>query len=88
MGWNFWGGKTGSDFAAVLIPAGYERELFVQWGSRRYDRYKLDFAHSAAKVNIELDGPYHDRDSSPEQDAARDQRLRELGWKVIRIKHD
>ena len=48
--------------------------------------YNLDFAHLGAKVNIELDGPYHY--NLPHEDAQRDAKLKELGWKVIRINHD
>jgi Protein of unknown function (DUF559)/NUMOD3 motif len=77
------GGAVGAAYAATLLPAGYVRERWVQWGETRYDRYRLDFAHMAAKVNIELDGPGHDASG----DLVRDLRLRALGWRVIRIAH-
>lgn len=80
------GGDTGDAFAAVLCPVGYVREYLIQYGPDRYDRYKVDFAHLEAKVVIELDGPYHQ--ATKEEDLCRDERLRLLGWKVIRINHD
>jgi hypothetical protein len=82
LGWT--GGRTGAEFAHVLCPVGYVREFQVNWGPGHAAHYKLDFAHPTAKVNIELDGPYHD----PSGDEVRDLRLRALGWKVIRISHD
>lgn len=82
---SYSGGAVGNAFAAVLGPAGYERERYTVWGPERYDRYRGDFVHVAAKVNIELDGPFHRGD--PVKDALRDSRLRTLGWKIIRIKH-
>lgn len=84
---RFRGGRTGDDFAAVLCPVGFVREhriFYTSYPQRRY--YQLDFAHVEAKVNIELDGPYHL--SSEEDDKLRDTLLRSKGWKVIRIRHD
>lgn len=81
----FSGATTGELFAAILVPCGYIREYQLQWGTQ-YERYKLDFAHLQVKVNIELDGPGHF--GLPAEDRVRDSRLRALGWRVIRIKHD
>jgi len=86
-GHYFRGGPIGDAFEALLCPAGYVREYFIQRsGIGRGHHYRLDFAHPTAKVNIELDGPYHY--SLPEEDRERDIWLRERGWKVIRIRHD
>ena len=93
---NWRGGKTGDVFARVLCPAGFVREHRVHYGEplikvgirclgRRRRSFNLDFAHVEGKVNIELDGPRHK--TTAEADAARDIILRELGWRVIRIKH-
>src|SRR4249919_2193721 len=81
-GWT--GGEAGIAFAAVLCPVGYVQEYQVNYGPGPRAHYKLDFAHPVAKVDIELDGPYHDLS----KDAERDARLRALGWKVIRIRHE
>jgi hypothetical protein len=86
QGLHWRGGATGDLFAAFLCPAGYVREYWIRWGSGRNDHYKVDFAHPEAKVNIELDGPFHH--TTPADDALRDSRLRALGWKIIRIQHD
>ena len=64
-------------YASILVPCGYKREFWVE-------KYRLDFAHPYAKVNIELDGPWH----YPNLDAERDAFLRALGWRIIRIRHD
>lgn len=80
------GGVVGSIVWNLLEPVGYVREFTVVWGPNGHtDKYKLDFAHPFVKVNIELDGPYHL--FSKDEDALRDSRLRELGWKVIRVRH-
>jgi hypothetical protein len=84
-GRHFRGGPFVDAVAEALGPAGFVREHYVRWGDGRTDFYRLDFAHIEARVNIELDGPYHY--STPEEDALRDTRLRELGWRVIRIRH-
>jgi hypothetical protein len=89
---NWRGGRTGDDFAAVLLPAGFIREHYVYYGDYiiktgygiRRPKFQLDFAHIEAKVNIELDGESHHE--TKEQDAIRDSILRDLGWRVIRIK--
>lgn len=83
---GYTGGDTGNAFFAVLGPVGYVREHIIRYGPATYDRYKVDFAHLLARVVIELDGPYHQ--ATEEADACRDARLRELGWRVIRIHHD
>lgn len=82
LGWT--GGEVGSVFAALLQPIGYVREFQVNYDIGISSHYKLDFALPSTRINIELDGPYHDsRDNH-----IRDSRLRSLGWKVIRIRHD
>ena len=58
----------------------------MRWGPGQNDRYHLDFAHLEAKINIELDSPYHA--ASVIEDIVRDRRLRSMGWNVIRIEHD
>lgn len=87
------GGTEGDLYASLLSPLGYLREFHVQWGPQRGDRYKLDFAlpkypsnPQLGGIDIELDGPYHV--ASKDADYIRDGRLRAMGWKVIRIKHE
>jgi hypothetical protein len=77
-------GDVGVLYASILLPAGYVQHHIHHVGPGQYDRYEMDFAHLEAKVNIELDGPYHDYH---ERDDVRDRHLRSLGWKVIRIDH-
>ena len=46
-----------------------------------------DFACEARKLVVEIDGGYHDQ--VEEQDVAREQALRKLGWEVLRFSdHD
>jgi hypothetical protein len=93
---NFEGGVTGIEFARVLCPAGYIREHYLYYGDhvvrfgitgqlrRRF--FRLDFAHLEAKVNIEIDGTKHSSPLEIERDRRRDSIIRDLGWKIIRIK--
>lgn len=83
---GFSGAETGDLFASILCPVGYIREHVIQYAPGRYNHYKVDFAHPEARVAVELDGPYHQ--ATEEEDVCRDAKLRELGWKVIRIQHD
>jgi len=80
---SFRGGQTAEDFAAILCPAGFIREHHILWGKRN-ERFILDFAHIDGMVNIELDGESHNY--TQKQDAVRDEFLKILGWRVIRIK--
>lgn len=79
---NWSGGKQGDEYEKILAPAGYVRESKVYYSGQRGVHFNLDFAHLEAKVNIEIDGPFHDDTG----DVVRDAVLRSLGWKVIRIK--
>ena len=82
---NFRGGNVADSFASFLCPAGFTRERVVQWGSKKNERYQLDFAHLRLKVCIELDGPNHK--NTKEYDGIRDARLKSLGWITIRVPH-
>ena len=83
----------GDDYARILEPVGFVREHTIYYGEKivktgyglRRKFFKLDFTEPTSKTNIELDGPGHA--TTTEEDAARDQILRGLGWRVIRIHH-
>ena len=47
------------------------------------ERYIADFVAPAAKLVVEVDGPYHARRSSA--DASRDRKLARLGYRVLRL---
>ena len=46
--------------------------------------YVADFACTAARLLIEIDGKVHDMGEQPEHDARRDAVLRGLGWRIAR----
>lgn len=46
-------------------------------------RFTADFACPKAKLVVELDGNSHDE--RVEQDAVRDELLRECGWRTLRV---
>jgi len=83
---NFLGGPFVDCLATVLIPAGFVREYHIVYGPGPGQAYRLDFAHISGHICIECDGPGHA--NTKEYDARRDAFLRNLGWKVIRVKHD
>jgi very-short-patch-repair endonuclease len=61
-------------------PGGHKfRRQFPQAG------YSLDFACLEARLAIEVDGEGHSRGDNPRRDEVRDQRLREVGFTVLRI---
>ena len=79
--------QTEQDFIAILCPVGYIHGYIISTHRPENNGggyYKLDFAHSDAKVDIEIDGSSHR--GKEKQDARRDAFLRANGWKVIRIK--
>lgn len=49
------------------------------------DRYVADFACTAARLIVEIDGIAHDMGERPEQDEQRTASLQGLGWRVERI---
>lgn len=74
------------DLEILLTPAGYERESVTIpcQVKGRHGHYALDLAHREARINIEIDGSSHK--GREEKDKRRDEYLRSLGWKIIRIK--
>lgn len=90
---TFDGGQIAADFAAVLCPVGFIFDKHHVWFGhkissigRRSGHCRMDFAHVEAKVNIELDGPSHYKNTQNRKDFERDAILRSLGWKIIRIR--
>ena len=48
-------------------------------------RFIVDFAIVRARIVVEIDGGVHDRPDVAAWDAARDESLARLGWRVLRI---
>jgi very-short-patch-repair endonuclease len=51
------------------------------------ENYIVDFCCPAAKLVIELDGAVHDNADAPEYDYARDEKLKSLGYTVVRFEN-
>lgn len=85
-----WPSYVMKEFAKVLLPQGYVMDKilipFPHKNGKGIGHYTLDFAHPEAKVDIEIDETYHRRGKVPIKDKRRDDCMRELGWKVVRIK--
>lgn len=71
-------------YAGLLQPLGYiwQFVVVVDSNGRHYD---LDFAHVENKINVEIDGSSHR--GREQKDTRRDETLRNMGWKVIRVRH-
>lgn len=52
------------------------------------DCYIVDFVCRESKLIIEVDGGYHSEPKQEESDAERSERLRALGYRVIRFSND
>ena len=51
--------------------------------------FSLDFAYPQTGVGIEIDGSvWHDSDESQQRDQMRDQKLANVGWRILRFKED
>src|SRR5665213_168750 len=50
--------------------------------------YIVDFFCSGARLIIELDGPVHLEKEQNEKDKARDENMKEMGFKVLRFSND
>ena len=51
-------------------------------------RYVVDFLCVEHRFAVELDGAPHDRDAQKNHDAFRDARLREHGYRVLRLRNE
>lgn len=86
----------------LLSDSGLERR-FVEWldvnGYRLPDRAQITVAEAKARpdlvydiagspVAVFVDGPVHDSDHQQERDQAAQARLEDLGWLVLRVRHD
>ena len=61
-------------------PGGHKfRKQFPQAG------FSIDFACLGARLAIEVDGEAHDRGDQPAFDETRDERIREAGFRIVRI---
>lgn len=85
----------------ILVAAGFEvkthkEKLDSDPANTIYFQYKverpgekpwlIDFALPTAKIGLEVDGEYwHGAAHHKANDAVRDDRLRKMGWKVLRI---
>jgi len=63
----------------LRIP--YHRQYSTRTG------FVLDFALPDIKVDLEVDGPFHDTDKSRKRDRFRNLQVRREGWRVVRIHH-
>jgi very-short-patch-repair endonuclease len=52
------------------------------------ENYIADFYCASAKLVIELDGEVHDETISRQNDQVRDERLEQLGFKVLRFRNE
>ncbi len=71
---------------AFLEPLGFQRQHCVP-SDHHGPPYKLDFGHPELKVAVEIDGKQHNETRIRERDRVRDEHLRNLGWRVIRIRN-
>ena len=69
------GGYRLPDEAQLLVPDARARPDFA---------YRL----SAGNVAVFVDGPHHDHPHIADRDAAAEERLFDLGWLVVRFRHD
>ena len=63
------------DQAQVTVTGAYARPDFV-------------YQRPNAPVAVFIDGPVHDDEATGQRDAAAAERLEDLGWYVIRVRHD
>jgi hypothetical protein len=71
------------------LGAGWKSEFAVSCGRPTPPTfpkcYKIDVAHPALKIAIEVDGGSHNSTLARYRDPKKDGKLTELGWKVLRF---
>jgi len=84
--------KLESKMYKTLLSMNIPHELFGQYsvnvpGEQR--PFSLDFAYPKIGVGIEVDGAiWHQREDFQQRDMARDQKLANVGWRILRFKED
>jgi hypothetical protein len=59
------------------------------YGGKEYpNHYKIDIANPSLKIAIEIDGASHQAIERKVQDRKKENKLKEMGWKVIRFKNN
>jgi hypothetical protein len=91
---HLWTGKRGGNGkltpAQVLLSEclGWQMEYPISLGKRTREYptcYKVDVAFPEKKIAIEIDGKGHLMKLNMEKDLKKTQKLKELGWKVLRF---
>lgn len=87
-GLNRWSGAHSSE---RTYPEKYFAEILKDFCEEQYIikglPYKIDFANLEHKIAIEIDGEQHYTEKKQiEHDKIRDLKLKELGWKTIRVR--
>jgi very-short-patch-repair endonuclease len=95
--------RTEQSTALIAQADSSLEEAFVQWlkdnGYRLPDQAQVtvtdayarpDFVYQRpnAPVAVFVDGPWHDNEAAAQRDAAAAERLEDLGWYVVRVRHD
>jgi hypothetical protein len=80
------------ELAAKLEPAGFIREYVVRTNGHGLpvncpNHYKVDFGHPQRRIAVEVDGPSHRPMARRALDQKKTAVLRELGWRVVRVRH-
>jgi very-short-patch-repair endonuclease len=71
-------------FFKQVIDNEFEDKNYVQ--EYNVSIYSIDFAWVDKKLAIEIDGEQHEKPDVKERDIRKDKKLKEEGWKVLRIK--
>ena len=71
-----------------LASLGFIPEFILKTGKKSPlpVHYKIDLAHPAEKVAVEIDGSSHSGSRREETDARKDSFLRSIGWRVLRFR--
>lgn len=72
--------------ARILSGLGFEPELVVPTHQRTPKYYRIDLAHRAAMVAVEIDGSSHSPRARRASDERKDSFLRSVGWEVLRFR--
>lgn len=70
---------------SVLEKYGFQRQVSFPTHRAKPTHFMMDFAHTARKLYVEVDGPSHRPIVNQLKDAKRDLELAEAGWLGIRI---
>jgi len=72
----------------IFEDALIKNNIFCYKRNYPFSKYKYDFAFIDLKIDVEIDGNFHNKESAKEKDKIRDEFSNSRNWEVLRFNED